>query len=144
MALIRDYELPGTGLTVSNAYHVVTKVSVEKRTHDVEGPRDESRPDGITANSKEAGKEIYWKAGYLATIAVTVYKDEESRTNDAKPIGFIGVNPSDNANGVSIGTAGMDHICKFFLDNSLTSSYTEQAYNHLLTTEYYSGSAMNV
>ncbi len=31
MALIRDYELPGTGVTVANAYHVVTKVDVEKR-----------------------------------------------------------------------------------------------------------------
>ena len=34
MALIRDYELPGTGLVVPNAYHVVTNVKVEKRTAD--------------------------------------------------------------------------------------------------------------
>lgn len=143
MALIRDYELQGTGLTVSNAYHVVTRVSVEKRMQDVQGPVDHSRPDGITANSQEEGKEIYWKAGYVATIAVTVWKDEESRNNDLEPIGFIGVNPSDNAHGVNISTAGMDHICKFFLDNTSTSSYTEQAYNHLLSTEYYSGSAIS-
>jgi len=31
MALIKDYELPGTGLVVSNAYHVVTDVNIKKR-----------------------------------------------------------------------------------------------------------------
>jgi hypothetical protein len=143
MALIKDYELPGTGLIVSNAYHVVTKVNVEKRMQDVQGPPDESRIDGITAGSQEEGKEVYWKAGYIGEIAITVWKDEESRTNDAKPIGFIGVNPTDNAYGASIGTEGMDHHCRFFLDNSTTQSYTEQAYKHLLTTEYYSGSAVS-
>jgi hypothetical protein len=34
MALLRDYELPGTGLIASNAYHVVTNVKVEKRMAD--------------------------------------------------------------------------------------------------------------
>jgi hypothetical protein len=143
MALIRDYELPGTGLTVSNAYHVVTKVDVEKRMQNVEGPVDTTRPDGLTPGSQEEGKEVYWKAGYVGTIAVTVWKDAGSRVSGSRPLGFIGVNPTDNAYGANIGTEGMDHICKFFLDNSLTSSYTEQAYKHLLTTEYYSGSAIS-
>ena len=31
MALIKDYELPGTGVTVPNAYHVVTNVKRRKR-----------------------------------------------------------------------------------------------------------------
>ena len=141
MALIRDYELTGTGIVIENAYHIITKINVEKRLQDVPGPVDTSRPDGMTAGSQEVGKEIYWKAGYLGTIAVDVYKDAESREAGLQPIGFIGVNPSDNANGVNVGTAGMDHICKFFIDTETTASQMEQAYNHLMATEYYSGSA---
>jgi hypothetical protein len=143
MALIRDYELPGTGLVVPNAYHVVTKVDVEKRMQDIQSPPDSSRPDGLTANSQQEGMEIYWKAGYIGTIAVTIWKDADSRASGSKPIGFIGDNPSHNEHGASIGTPGMDHKSKFFLDNSSTASYTEQAYAHLLTTSYYSGSALN-
>ena len=75
MALIRDYEIPGTGVTVSNAYHVVTKVSVEKRTSDIEGPKDSARPDQRTVGHQQVGQEINWKAGYIGTIAVTVWKD---------------------------------------------------------------------
>jgi hypothetical protein len=144
MALIRDYELPGTGLIVSNAYHVVTKVDVEKRMHDIQGPPDKSRPNGITENSQQEGMEVYWKAGYIGTIAVTIWKDAESRASGSKPIGFIGDNPSHNEHGVSIGTEGMDHKSKFFIDANSTMSHLEQAYNHLLTTAYYSGSALNI
>ena len=61
MALIKDFEILGTGLVVSNAYHVVTKVDIEKRLQDVPGPVDESRPDGITAGSQEEGKEVYYE-----------------------------------------------------------------------------------
>jgi hypothetical protein len=144
MALIRDYELPGTGLVVPNAYHVVTKVDVEKRMHDIQGPPDKSRPNGITENSQQEGMEVYWKAGYIGTIAVTIWKDAESRASGSKPIGFIGDNPSHNEHGVSIGTEGMDHKSKFFIDANSTMSHLEQAYNHLLTTAYYSGSALNI
>ena len=48
MALIRDYELPGTGLVIPNTYHVVTNVKVEKRIADFKPPVDNSRPDGLT------------------------------------------------------------------------------------------------
>ena len=140
MALIRDYELPGTGLTVPNAYHVVTNVKVEKRMADFKPPVDNSRPDGLTPMDRSAGTEVYWAAGYTAEIAVTVYKDKEARNNDAKPIGFIGKNPSDNKYGVSIGTDGMDHRCVFFLEVPSELDHMAQAYRHLLTTDYYSGS----
>lgn len=140
MALIRDYELPGTGLVVPNAYHVVTDVKIEKRVADVQAPPDPTRPDGVTFGAHTVGKEIYWKAGYVATIAVTIWKDREARENDAKPIGFLGTNPSDNKYGVSIGTEGMDHNCRFFLDVPSELNHIEQAYRHLLTTDYYSGS----
>lgn len=137
MALIRDYEIPGTGITVSNAYHVVTKVDVEKRIHDIEGPVDSSREDEITADSKQPGKEIYWKAGYIGKIAVTVWKDASSRGNNLRPLGFLGVNPTDNSYGASISTDGMDHICKFFISVDSSENYITQAYNHLKTTDYY-------
>ena len=140
MALISDYELPGTGLNIENAYHVVTNVAIEKRTADVPAPVDPTRPDNRTFGANAEGNEVYWKAGYVATISLTVWKDKTARNNDAKPIGFIGVNAGDNKYGVSIGTAGMDHYCRFFLEVPSELNHIEQAYRHLLTTEYYSGS----
>jgi hypothetical protein len=140
MALIRDYELPGTGVTVPNAYHVVTNVAIEKRMADVAPPPDPTRPDGLTMGGREEGKEVYWASGYIATISVTVWKDKAARDADAKPVGFVGVNAGDNKHGVSIGTAGMDHYCRFILEVPSTLNHMEQSYKHLLTTDYYSGS----
>lgn len=140
MALIRDYELPGTGVVVPNAYHVVTNVSIEKRTADVQAPPDPTRPNGQTFGSNQIGKEVYWKAGYIATISLTIWKDREAREAEAKPVGFIGINAADNKYGVSIGTEGMDHYCRFILDVPSELNHIEQAYRHLLTTTYYSGS----
>lgn len=137
MALIRDYELPGTGVSVPNAYHVVTNVRIEKRTADIPPPVDSSRPSGFTARDTTPGTEVYWKAGYVAEIAVTIWKDKAARDNNAKPIGFIGTNPSDNQYGVSIGTPGMDHKCKFYIDTNSSLDHMAQAYNHLKTTDYY-------
>lgn len=135
MALIRDYELPGTGVIVSNAYHVVTSVDVEKRTSDIPLPPDSASPTGFTNGPR--GPEVYWKAGYIGRIAVTVWKDAVSRQNNLQPIGFIGVNPTDNKYGSTIATPGMDHICKFFIDINSTDNHITQAYNHLKTTDYY-------
>jgi hypothetical protein len=140
MALIREYELPGTGLSVPNAYHVVTNVKVEKRMADFKPPVDNSRPDGLTPMDRRAGTEVYWQAGYTAEVAVTVWFNKAARDANANPIGFIGTNPSDNKHGVSIGTAGMDHKCKFMLEVPSELDHMAQAYRHLLTTDYYSGS----
>jgi hypothetical protein len=135
MALIRDYEIPGTGVVVPNAYHVVTKVEVDKRTHDIKPPADSSQPDGLTAGSR--GPEVHWKAGYIGKIAVTVWKDAAAREAEAKPLGFLGVNPTDNAYGASISSPGMDHHCKFFIDINSSDNEIVQAYKHLKTTDYY-------
>ena len=141
MALLKDYEIPGTGVIIENAYHVVTDIKVEKRIADVPMPPDTSHPTGLTNGGvREDGVDVYWKAGYTATIAVTIYKDRAARDNDARPIGFIGNNPSDNKYGVSIGTAGMDHKCVFLIDQSSPLDHMAQAYQHLLTPDYYSGS----
>jgi hypothetical protein len=140
MALIKDYELPGTGLVAPNAYHVVTNVKVEKRIADIKPPVDNSRPDGLTPMDRSEGTEVYWKSGYTAEIAVTIWKDREARDADSIPIGFIGKNPSDNKHGVTVGTAGMDHKCVFLLEVPSELDHMAQAYRHLLTTDYYSGS----
>lgn len=140
MALIRDYELTGTGLIVPNAYHVVTNVKVEKRMADIPPPIDNSRPDGFTHMDRSEDTHIYWKSGYTAEIAVSIWKDKAARDSDAKPLGFMGTNASDNQYGVSIGTAGMDHKCKFMLEVPSELDHIAQAYRHLLTTDYYSGS----
>ena len=140
MALIKDYELAGTGLTVPNAYHVVTNVSIEKRTADIPPPPDTSRPNGLTFRDDSPGTEVYWAAGYVATISVTVWKDKAARDSDARPIGFVGVNAGDNKYGINIGTQGMDHYCRFMLEVPSELNHIEQAYRHLLTTDYYSGS----
>lgn len=137
MALLQDYEIPGTGVVIQNAYHVITKVDVEKRVHDVEPPPDSSREDGKTAGGKEPGKEIYWKAGYVGRICVTVWKDAESRENGARPLGYVGVSPTDNTYNASIGTEGKDHICLFFIDNDSPENHITQAYRHLKSTDYY-------
>ena len=140
MALIKDYELPGTGVVIPNSYHVVTNVAIEKRTSNVPAPPDPTRPDGVTFGANQIGNEVYWKAGYVAEASVTIWKDKAAIEADAKPIGFIGRNPSDNKYGVSIGTEGMDHHCRFFLQVPSELNHIEQAYKHLLTTDYYSGS----
>jgi hypothetical protein len=71
---------------------------------------------------------------------VTVLKDKAARDDNAQPIGFIGKNPSDNKFGVSVGTAGMDHKCVFMVEVPSELDHMAQAYRHLLTTDYYSGS----
>jgi len=141
MALIRDYELPGTGLVVEDAYHVVTNIKIDKRISDIAPPVDNWRDSKVTANHEQTPETaVYWKSGYVAEIAVTVWKDKAARQAEAKPIGFIGTNPSDNKHGVSIGTAGMDHRCVFMLEVPSELDHMAQAYRHLLSTDYYSGS----
>lgn len=140
MALIKDYELAGTGVVVPNAYHVVTNVAIEKRMADIPLPVDPTRPDGRTFANRGEGTEVYWASGYVATISVTVWKDRAARDADARPIGFIGTNAGDNKYGINIGTEGMDHYCRFMLEVPSELNHVEQAYRHLLTTSYYSGS----
>lgn len=140
MALLKDYEIPGTGVVIENAYHVVTDIKVEKRMQDTPAPPDPTRPNGLTFGANSPETAVYWKSGYTAELGVTIWKNKTSREVGAKPIGFIGKNPADNKYGVSIGTAGMDHRCVFLLEAPSELDHMAQAYRHLLTTDYYSGS----
>lgn len=139
MALIRDYELPGTGVIVTNAYHVVTKVDIEKRTQDISAPPDPTRPGGFTEGHQEIGKEISWKAGYIGTISITIWKDAQAREDGLQPLGFLGINSSDNKYHAGISQSPKNHQPKFFVDVESTDNYITQAYAYLKTTEYYSG-----
>ena len=137
MAMIKDYEIPGTGVVVPNAYHVITNVDVEKRVADIPPPPDSSRSDGITGGGHPEGTEVHWKKGYVGKIAITIWKDKEARDNGVRPVGYLGVDPTDNAHEASISGDDIDHVCKFMLDIDSPDNEITQAYNHLKTTDYY-------
>lgn len=138
MALIRDFELPNTGVTVNNAYHLIVNVTTEKRLVDVPVPPDSSHPTGLT-DGGHTGDPVYWKAGYVARIALEVYASKEARDEGKTPIGMIGVNPTDamHPDIKTVVTPGKDFKVMFFVDPESPDSILTQAYNHLKTTEYY-------
>lgn len=140
MALIRDYELENTGVTVSDAYHVVTNVRVEKRVADIPAPPDASHPTGLTNGGQDPDKAVYWKSGYIGWITVTIWSSKTAREEDKQPIGWMGVTPTetlpDHENN-SIGTPGMNGKCVFMLDMSSELNQVQQAYQYLLTLPYY-------
>lgn len=136
MALVKDFEIPGTGVVVDNAYHVIVNVRTEKRLQDIPLPPDASREDGLTAGDR--GPEVYWKAGYIGWIAVLVYASEEARQDGKQAIGAFGASPTEvGINGLY--TDGTAFDIKFMIDPDSSDSILTQAYNHLKSTEYYSG-----
>jgi len=136
MALVKDFEIPGTGVTVDNAYHVIVNVKTEKRLQDIPPPPDPSREDGLTAGDR--GPEVYWKAGYIGWISILVYASEEARQSGKQAIGAFGSSPTEV--GVSgLYTDGTAFDIKFMIDPDSSDSILTQAYNHLKSTEYYSG-----
>jgi hypothetical protein len=137
MALQRDYEIPGTGVVVANAYHVITSVHTEKRAWDIPSPPDHRSENGVTPRDTNPKKEVYWKEGYIGYINVTVWKDAQAKIDHKQPIGFLGVSPAENIYGASIGTPGKEHICMFRIDLDSELDTYAQAYEHLLDTEYY-------
>nr|BAR35339.1 hypothetical protein [uncultured Mediterranean phage uvMED] len=136
MALIRDFELPSTGLTAPNAYHVVKKVTTEKRLNDVPPPPDPSRPDELTERPAE-DSEVYWRAGYVGKISIEVFVSREARDAGREPIGAITVNPTDvEFNGV-LSSDIRNFDLHFFIDASSQESIISQAYTHLKSLVYY-------
>lgn len=116
MALINDYEIPGTGVIVPNAYHVVVHLDVEKRVTDSAEP-----PSNYSVNRPNA--ENQWVVGYYGRIVVSVWKDEAQKASGGQPLGVI--NANNNVNPV------------FLIDTASTDAYLAQAYKHLLITDYY-------
>ena len=137
MALLRDFEIPGTGVVVDNAYHLITNVKTEKRLHDITPPPDSSTEDGLTVGDR--GPEVYWKAGYIGWISILVYASQEARQNGKQAIGAFGNSPTEvGVNGLY--TDGTTFDIKFMIDPNNSDSILTQAYNHLKSTEYYSES----
>lgn len=135
MALLRDFEIPGTGVVVNDAYHVITNVRTEKRLQDITPPPDDSREDGLTVG--DLGPEVYWKAGYIGSIEVTVFASSEARSNGKNYLGMFGDTVHDFIPD-GIVTKGQSYEIKFFVDPESSDSVLTQAYNHLKSTEYYS------
>lgn len=140
MALVRDFEIPGTGVTVNDAYHVIVNVATEKRLQDVQAPPDSNHPSGLTSGG-DLGDPVYWRAGYVGRITLEVYASREARDEGKTPIGAIGVNPTDvmHPDLKTVCTPGKDFKVLFFIDPNSSDSIFTQAYNHLKTTEYYNG-----
>ena len=136
MALVRDFEIPGTGVTVDDAYHVIVNVKTEKRLQDIPPPPDSSREDGLTAGDR--GSEVYWKAGYIGWVSILVYASQEARIDGKLAIGAFGATSTEaGVNGLY--TDGTAFDIKFMIDPDSSDSILTQAYNHLKSTEYYSG-----
>ena len=137
MALVRDFEIPNTGVTVNDAYHLIVNVTTEKRLQDVPPPPDSSTKTGLTENGQ--GDPVYWKAGYVGRITLEVYASKQARDEGKTPIGGIGINPTDvmHPELKTVCTPGKDFKVLFFIDPDSADSILTQAYNHLKTTEYY-------
>lgn len=137
MALVRDFEIPNTGVTINDAYHLIVNVTTEKRLVDIPTPPDSSNKNGLTAVDR--GDPVYWKAGYVGKITLEVYASKEARDTGKTPLGGIGLNPTDvmHPELKTVCTPGKDFQVLFFIDPDSPDSILTQAYNHLKTTDYY-------
>lgn len=116
MALLRDYEVPNTGLTVTGAYHVISSIKLDKRTTDVPDPV------GSETSVRDSSNAIHWEAGYVAVVTVDVYATEAARTGGK----------------VAVGKIGPVTEYTFMFDTTSSDGIMEQAYAYLKTTTYYS------
>lgn len=118
MALIRDFEMIGTGLVVPNAYHVIIQIDIEKRMSDRSAPQGTGR-----VYQGAADPDVEWTAGYYGRMVVCVWKDAESRESHKNMLGVI--------------NADYKVPALFRVDTTSTESYLSQAYAFLKTTDYY-------
>lgn len=134
MALVQEFEVPSTGLVAPNAYHVITKITTEKRLHDIPAPPDPSRPEVIQT---QQGHDVYWKKGYVGRISIEIFVSKEARDNGKNSIGAIAINPTDvEFNGV-LSTDISDFDLNFFIDPTSQLSIVDQAYEHLKGLVFY-------
>jgi len=118
MALIRDFEITGTGLVVPNAYHIITQLDVEKRMADRAFPQPTGR-----VYQGNPDLDVQWTAGYYGRMTICVWKDVASRTANKNMLGVI--------------NAEYQVPAVFKLDTTSADSYLAQAYTFLKTVEYY-------
>lgn len=120
MALIRDFEISGTGLVVPNAYHIIIQLDVEKRMTD----RSVPQPTGRVYQGGLQDADMEWTAGYYGRMVIGVWKDSASRADAKAMLGVI--------------NAEYKVPAVFKLDTASSDSYLTQAYAFLKTVEYYS------
>jgi len=120
MALIRDFEISGTGLVVPNAYHIIIQLDVEKRMTD----RSVPQPTGRVYQGGLQDADMEWTAGYYGRMVIGVWKDSASRADAKAMLGVI--------------NAEYKVPAVFKLDTTSSDSYLTQAYAFLKTVEYYS------
>ena len=118
MALSRDYEIEGTGVTVPNAYFVIDNVKIEKRLHDFPYPGMELTDEERVARGEPL---VNFKAGRVAWITLSVYASKEARDTKMKPVGKVGLDNS------------KEFRC--FLEDG---DISQQIYTYLKTTDYFS------
>ena len=118
MALSKDYEITGTGVTVPDAYFVIKEVRIEKRLHDFPYPGMELTDEERIAQGEPA---VNFKAGRIAWITLSVYSSAEARENGMKPVGKLGLDNS------------KEFRC-FIEDGDISN----QIYTYLKTTDYFS------
>ena len=114
MALTRDYDVPGTGLTVSGAYFVISRIELIKRIVDI--------PDPTENAIRNDSNRVDWSSGYIAQITINVYANSAARTAGRNPVGSDGTYPEQY---------------RFMLDISSSTGIMEQAYTYLKTLPYY-------
>jgi len=119
MALSKDYEIEGTGVTVPNAYFVIKEARVEKRLADFPYPGMDLTDEERVARGEEL---VNFKAGRIAWITLSVYASKEARDNGMKPVGKVGLDNS------------KEFRC--FLEDG---DISQQIYTYLKTTDYFSG-----
>ena len=140
MALIKDYEIQGTGVVVPNAYHVISDIKVNKRMAEIAPPPDSGTASGLTNDGvREPGTEVYYASGYVCRVWVTIFKDKAARDSNMDAIGYAGMNSTEVQANLSIGTPGLDHRCEFMLDMTSGESDLVQAYKHLKSLDFYEG-----
>ena len=118
MALIRDFEIAGTGLVIPNAYHVITQLDVEKRMAD----RAYSQSIGRQYQGA-VDLDVNWTAGYYGRMVISVWKDAESKAANKNVLGVI--------------NAEYQVPAVFKIDTTSSDSYLTQAYAFLKTVDYY-------
>ena len=121
MALSKDYEITGTGVTVPNAYFVIDNIHVEKRLNDIPYPGMELTDEERVARGEPL---VNFKAGRVAYITLSVYASADARTNGMKSVGSLG---KDNSK---------EYRC-FIEDGDIS----QQVYTYLKTTDYFSDAA---
>lgn len=139
MALIRDFEVPETGLVVPNAYHLIVNVATEKRLNDIKPPVDSGRESGLSERDDDDESQwVYWKKGYVGRITIEVYTSRDARDAGKKPVGAIGLNPTEvQSPDLDTVSNPKDFKIEFFINPASEDSILTQAYAHLKGTEYY-------